>query len=121
MKIRNYIFTATVLAMLLAACAAPPAAAPAQPAAKPAAATDAPKPTEAAKPAESPKATEPPAEAAGMDALIAEAKKEGELNVIALPRDWCNYGKMIDTFKAKYGLKVNEINPDAALATNWKQ
>ncbi len=113
MKIRNYIFTATALAMLLAACAAPPAAAPAQPAAKPAAATDAPKPTEAAKPAESPKATEPPAEAAGMDALIAEAKKEGELNVIALPRDWCNYGKMIDTFKAKYGLKVNEINPDA--------
>lgn len=53
---------------------------------------------------------------AGMDALVQAAQAEGELNVIALPRDWCNYGEAIDTFKAKYGLKVNEINPDAGSA-----
>ena len=48
-----------------------------------------------------------------MDALIAAAKAEGTLNVIALPRDWCGYGAVIDAFKAKYGLAVNELNPDA--------
>ena len=48
-----------------------------------------------------------------MDELVAAAKKEGELTVIALARDWCGYGPMIDAFKAKYGLKVNELNPDA--------
>ena len=45
--------------------------------------------------------------------LVAAAKKEGQLSVIALPRDWCGYGAIIDGFKAKYGLQVNELNPDA--------
>ena len=45
--------------------------------------------------------------------LIAAAKKEGMLTTIALPHDWCGYGAMIDDFKAKYGLEVNELNPDA--------
>jgi putative spermidine/putrescine transport system substrate-binding protein len=45
--------------------------------------------------------------------LIAAAKKEGELTIIAVPHDWCGYGGVIDTFKAKYGLKLNELNPDA--------
>ncbi len=53
------------------------------------------------------------AHAAAMDDLIAAAKKEGQLTVIALPRDWCGYGAVIDGFKAKYGLTVNELNPDA--------
>lgn len=53
------------------------------------------------------------AQAQSMDQLIAAAKKEGQLNVIALPRDWCGYGAVIDSFKAKYGLQVNELNPDA--------
>jgi len=48
--------------------------------------------------------------------LIAAAKKEGQLTTIALPRDWCNYGEAIDTFKAKYGIAVNELNPDAGSA-----
>jgi putative spermidine/putrescine transport system substrate-binding protein len=39
-------------------------------------------------------------------------KTEGELNVIALARDWCNYGEVIDSFSAKYGIKVNELKPD---------
>jgi putative spermidine/putrescine transport system substrate-binding protein len=45
--------------------------------------------------------------------LIAAAKKEGTLTTIALPHDWCGYGDVIAGFKAKYGLEVNELNPDA--------
>ena len=55
------------------------------------------------------------AEASGgatdMDALIAAAKAEGALTTIALPRDWCNYGAAIDGFTAKYGIKINGLNP----------
>ena len=47
-----------------------------------------------------------------MDALVTAAKAEGALNVIALPHDWCNYGEMIEGFKTKYGLTVNENLPD---------
>lgn len=53
------------------------------------------------------------ASAASLDELAAAAKAEGELTVIALPHDWCGYGDVIDGFKKKYGLKVNELNPDA--------
>ncbi|PWH12009.1 MAG: iron ABC transporter substrate-binding protein [Anaerolineae bacterium] len=56
------------------------------------------------------------AEGGGMEALIAAAKAEGELNVIALPDDWCNYGEMMKTFSEKYGIKVNSINPEAGSA-----
>lgn len=52
-------------------------------------------------------AAEPSAE------LIAAAKKEGTLTTIALPHSWCGYGDVIAGFKAKYGLEVNELNPDA--------
>ncbi|WP_322794168.1 ABC transporter substrate-binding protein [Bellilinea sp.] len=50
------------------------------------------------------------------DPLVKAAKEEGMLTVIALPHDWCNYGEAIETFKAKYGLQVNELNPDAGSA-----
>lgn len=47
--------------------------------------------------------------------LEAAAKAEGALNVIALPHDWANYGKIIDAFKAKYPeITVNEQSPDAS-------
>jgi putative spermidine/putrescine transport system substrate-binding protein len=49
-----------------------------------------------------------------MDTLIAAAKVDGSLNTIALPRDWCNYGSVIDGFKSKYGLAVNELSPNAS-------
>src|SRR4051794_20631693 len=51
--------------------------------------------------------------AQSVDQLVAAAKKEGQLNVIALPHDWCGYGDLIESFKAKYGIQVNELNPDA--------
>jgi putative spermidine/putrescine transport system substrate-binding protein len=50
----------------------------------------------------------------GMDALVDAAKKEGQLNVIALPPDWANYGAIIEAFSDKYGIKVNSAQPDAA-------
>jgi putative spermidine/putrescine transport system substrate-binding protein len=53
------------------------------------------------------------ASAQTMDKLVADAKAEGQLTTIALPHDWCGYGALIDGFKSKYGLKVNELNPDA--------
>jgi putative spermidine/putrescine transport system substrate-binding protein len=53
------------------------------------------------------------AKADSMSDLMAAAKKEGQLTVIALPRDWCAYGALIDNFKAKFGITVNELNPDA--------
>jgi len=45
--------------------------------------------------------------------LIAAAQEEGTLTTIALPDDWCNYREMIDTFKSKYDLEVNELDPNA--------
>lgn len=56
-------------------------------------------------------ATQAPA-ASGMDALVKAAQAEGQLTVIALPHDWCNYGEAITAFTAKYGIKFNELNPD---------
>ena len=50
----------------------------------------------------------------GMDGLIEAAKAEGELNVIALPPDWANYGAIIDAFSEKYGITVNSAQPDAS-------
>lgn len=54
------------------------------------------------------------AEFGGMDALIAAAKKEGALNLMALPRDWAGYGELMDNFAAKYGITVTVDNPEAS-------
>ena len=50
----------------------------------------------------------------GIDALAAAAKEEGQLNVIALPPDWANYGEVISAFEAKYGLTVNSAQPEGS-------
>jgi putative spermidine/putrescine transport system substrate-binding protein len=50
----------------------------------------------------------------GLDKLVEAAKKEGQLNVIALPPDWANYGEIIKKFSEKYGIKVNSAQPDAS-------
>jgi len=110
------------LAVVLSACG--PAATPAT--SVPAAtdmpvATSAPMATDATAATSAPaaldfKTVKSAADAGGMDALIAAAKAEGELNVITLPRDWCNYGELMDNFTAKYGIKVNSLNPDGGSA-----
>ncbi len=46
--------------------------------------------------------------------IVQEAKKEGKLNVIALPPDWANYGEIITTFSKKYGIKITSDNPDGS-------
>src|SRR3990172_1658698 len=58
--------------------------------------------------------TPPPAGGGAPEALITAAKAEGTLTTIALPDDWCNYREVIDSFKAKYGLAVNELDPGAS-------
>jgi putative spermidine/putrescine transport system substrate-binding protein len=60
----------------------------------------------------------PPVKGRGfsMKEMIAEAKKEGKLNTIALPRDWANYGEMMDTFAKKYGLSIDNANPNGSSA-----
>lgn len=77
-----------VLSILLTACQAAPAAAP----------------------------TAAPVAADPMAALVAAAKAEGNLTTIALPHDWCNYGEAIAAFSAKYGIAINELNPDGGSA-----
>jgi putative spermidine/putrescine transport system substrate-binding protein len=50
----------------------------------------------------------------GMDKLIAAAKKEGTLNVIALPPTWANYGEILKAFEAKYSIKISSASPDGS-------
>jgi putative spermidine/putrescine transport system substrate-binding protein len=50
----------------------------------------------------------------GMDALVKAAQDEGQLNVIALPPDWANYGEIIKAFSQKYDIKVSSAQPDGA-------
>src|SRR3989442_14659778 len=49
-----------------------------------------------------------------MDALVKAAQAEGKHNVIALPRDWANYGAILDGFHAKYGIAITSDNPDGS-------
>ena len=87
MRTKNFTYHLLALfviaATILAACGAPAATE------APAVATEAPA-----------VATEAPA-ADPMAALYEAAKGEGMLTTIALPHDWCNYGGMIEGFKAK--------------------
>ena len=54
------------------------------------------------------------ADLGGMDALVKAAQAEGQLNVIALPPDWANYGEMLDAFKKKYGITITNANPNGS-------
>ena len=58
-----------------------------------------------------PKTAQSAADCGGMDGLISAAKAEGKLNIIAVPRDWANYGAIIDGFTAKYGIPITSDNP----------
>lgn len=52
-----------------------------------------------------------------MEELEAAAIAEGQLNVIALPRDWANYGEILDLFAEKYPeITINEQSPDVSSA-----
>lgn len=52
-----------------------------------------------------------------LKSLELAAAREGALNVIAMPHDWCNYRELIAGFKRKYpGIAITELNPDAGSA-----
>ena len=63
-------------------------------------------------------AAAPPLKGRGfsMKEMIAQAKKEGHLNTIALPPDWANYGEIMSTFQNKYGIGITNDNPDGSSA-----
>jgi putative spermidine/putrescine transport system substrate-binding protein len=63
-------------------------------------------------------ATEVPADGKdiSIEDLMAEAKKEGTINTIALPPDWSNYGEVMSTFQSKYGLSLKNASPNASSA-----
>jgi putative spermidine/putrescine transport system substrate-binding protein len=48
--------------------------------------------------------------------ILAQAKREGRINTIALPPDWANYGEIMSTFQKRYGLRLTNDNPDASSA-----
>ncbi len=48
--------------------------------------------------------------------MAAAAKAEGRLNVIAVPRDWANYGVILDRFQSLYGVSIDSANPDGSSA-----
>jgi putative spermidine/putrescine transport system substrate-binding protein len=48
--------------------------------------------------------------------LLRKAQAEGNLNTIALPPDWANYGTIMRTFERKYGIKIHNASPDASSA-----
>jgi putative spermidine/putrescine transport system substrate-binding protein len=52
----------------------------------------------------------------GLKALIKAAKKEGTLNVIALPTNWANYGAEMKTFQKLYRIKIVSFNPSGTSA-----
>ena len=47
--------------------------------------------------------------------IVKKAKKEGKLNTIALPPDWANYGEIISTFSKKYGIPIDNDEPERQL------
>ncbi len=58
----------------------------------------------------------PAAGRAASPALVSAAKHEGQLNTIALPPDWANYGEIIATFQKKYGITIHNAAPDDSSA-----
>ncbi len=121
-KNRYMLLAVLALALFAVACAPPATSAPTSaPATQPTAASAATAaPTRAtatvatSAAVSTTAATSAPSGAKGpSQALIDAAKAEGTLNVIALDPTWLNYRLTIDTFKQKYGIKINELNPDA--------
>jgi putative spermidine/putrescine transport system substrate-binding protein len=51
-----------------------------------------------------------------MSALVAAAKKEGQLNVITLPSNWANYGAIMADFTKEYGIHITDANPEGSSA-----
>jgi putative spermidine/putrescine transport system substrate-binding protein len=53
-------------------------------------------------------------QAGGTAKLAAACKKEGQLNVIATPVDWANYGEILENFKKRYKVNIDSNIPDGS-------
>jgi putative spermidine/putrescine transport system substrate-binding protein len=53
-------------------------------------------------------------------AIIDAAKKDGKINLIALPDSWANYKGVLAEFKTTYGIDFNVANPDGSSADEVK-
>ena len=51
-----------------------------------------------------------------VDQIATAAKKEGNVNLIALPDNWANYAGILKSFRDTYGLEAPVANPDASSA-----
>ncbi|MEO3859720.1 extracellular solute-binding protein [Acrocarpospora sp. B8E8] len=81
-----------------------------------AAACSAPAPDNKNLPPVNPKAASLQSGFTTMDRLIEAAQKEGQLVLVGVPRDWVNYGEIIDEFSDKYDVKVTALKPEATSA-----
>lgn len=116
-SIRPQIFLLIVL-MLLTSCTQQPNVLPTQipPTLVPPSATAVP-PTETLQPPPTITISRTPSRA---DLLLSAAQEEGQLNVIALPHDWMNYGEIISAFSHKYKIYVKELDPLATSAAELR-
>jgi putative spermidine/putrescine transport system substrate-binding protein len=84
-------------------------------AAKPAATTAAPVAATTAAAAATTTAAAAPATGGAPAALVDACKKEGQVNLIALPDTWANYKGILQSFRDKYaGVKNPVANPEAS-------
>jgi putative spermidine/putrescine transport system substrate-binding protein len=60
--------------------------------------------------------TDPPLPKAALPDLVAAARQEGRLTLIAVPSTWANYGAIISAFEAEYGIPVTVQSPNATSA-----
>jgi putative spermidine/putrescine transport system substrate-binding protein len=108
---------AGVIAIMAAACTSGSTPAPTPPPTQ-APAASAPASAAASAPASAPaspvaaKDATSAAAAGGVDAICTAGKAEGQVNIIATPANWANYGQMITDFQTKYGIKVQSDQPD---------
>jgi len=106
MSTKKMVWAVMGLAIILAACAPAATAVPAPvPTTPPIVITSAPVMVPA-----------PTATTSYMDTLAAACKKEGSITLIADPPDWANYGTLMQTFGSRYGVSVNDLNPNGSSA-----
>jgi len=51
-----------------------------------------------------------------VEEIAAAAQQEGQVNLIALPDTWANYGGILESFRSTYGIEAPVANPDASSA-----
>ncbi|MEV6982373.1 extracellular solute-binding protein [Sphaerisporangium sp. NPDC051017] len=49
-----------------------------------------------------------------LDRLVEAARKEGALTLVGVPREWVNYGAIMDRFSGEYGVRVTVVEPGAS-------